>query len=131
MLVVITAICLRRRLRWRRDLYRREALRRLALIEQRLSEPQQRETALREVPELIKRVALSIPGKEPVAALRGEQWQAFLQRHGTLSIPSDLAMQLAELAYQPHDRLAALTTEQLRELLGHCQRWIEAHHVAV
>jgi hypothetical protein len=120
-----------RRQRWRRDRYRREALTRLELIAQKLMDPQLRVVALREIPELIKRVALSMQGNEPVAALRGEQWQAFLQRHTSQSIPNDLAKQLAELAYQPGERLAALKGEQLRELLDVCRRWIEVHHVAV
>lgn len=131
MLALITCFYLWRRLRWRRNRYRREALVRLELIEQNLMDPQQRVVALREIPELIKRVALSIPGENSAAPLRGEQWQAFLQRHAPQSIPDDLAKQLADLAYQPGQRLAALKTEQLRELLDVCRRWIEAHHVAV
>jgi len=130
-LAVIALFYLRRRLRWQRDRYRRQALISLAVIEQQFEDPLRRVAALREVPGLVKRVALSIQGEESVASLRGEQWQVFLQRHASLPIPNDLALQLAELAYQPSERLAALKTEQLRELLNVCRQWIEAHHVAV
>ena len=135
LMAVITTLYLWRRLRWQRSRYRREALIQLAHIEQYLDphfqNRPQRVAAVREIPDLMKRVALSIPGHEPVASLRGEQWQVYLQRHAPLPMPSDLARQLADLAYQPSERVAALKTEQLRELLSLCRRWIEAHHVAI
>jgi len=128
LVIVVALVYWRRRTRWRRDLYRREALARLAFIGQHIDDPAQRAQAIRELPELLKRVALSIPAKESVAALRGEQWQGFLQRHAASPLPDDFAAQLASLAYQPSDRV---TTPQLRELLKVSRQWIEAHHVAV
>jgi hypothetical protein len=120
----------RRRVHWQRDLYRREALQRLAILEQQIQRPGHRVLALRELPELLKRVALSMPNAQAATTLRSAQWQAFLQQHAAEPLPGDFAAQLAGLAYQPSEQLTRLTPEQLRELLSVCRRWIEAHHVA-
>jgi hypothetical protein len=119
-----------RRRRWQRARYRREGLLRLEELRQQMGNPSQRVGALRELPELLKRVALSMPGTEACAALQGEQWQLFLERHAAAPLPAELARQLAQLAYAPAQRVAELTAEQRQQLLGICQHWIEAHHVA-
>jgi hypothetical protein len=119
-----------RRRRWQRARYRREALLRLTQLRQQMEDPARRVSALRELPELLKRVALSMPTQQACAALHGEHWQAFLQRHAAQPLPAQLAGQLAHLAYAPAQRVAELTAEQREQLLGICQHWIEAHHVA-
>ncbi|MFU2325905.1 DUF4381 domain-containing protein [Pseudomonas sp. NFX98] len=68
-LLVVTALLLgtRRYRQWRRDRYRREALVRLAQLQQRSGDL----NALRELPELLKRIALSMPSThttKPVGA---------------------------------------------------------------
>lgn len=129
-LVAIGILAFLRWQRWHRDQYRREALARLAELEQSLSDSTQRLPALREVPELLKRVALSMPGAPAVASLGGDDWQAFLQRSSSTPLPSDIGRQLSLLAYAPAPRLAELSDNQARELLGTCRHWIETHHVA-
>jgi hypothetical protein len=64
--LVVTALLLgaRRYWQWRRDRYRREALARLAQLQQRSGDL----SALRELPELLKRVALSMPNTVAVGA---------------------------------------------------------------
>ncbi|MBB2497012.1 DUF4381 domain-containing protein [Aquipseudomonas ullengensis] len=116
--------------RWRQDRYRREALARLAELEQALADAEQRLPALRELPELLKRVALSMPGQPDVATLDGERWQAFLARHSAQPLPDDFSRQLASLAYAPESQLRALPTEQAAQLLIQCRHWVERHHVA-
>ena len=54
----------RRYWQWRRDRYRREALIRLEELQRRSNDL----SALRELPELLKRVALSMPSASPVGA---------------------------------------------------------------
>ena len=115
LVVALLVLAGRKWLRWRRDAYRREALARLdSLVD------------LRELPELLKRVALSMPlpmeEQRRIPTLRGAEWQAFLQRHAAGPIPDDLAQQLAELAYGagPQDP----------QLLAQCKAWVEQHHVA-
>jgi len=65
-LLVVMALVLgaRRYWQWRRDRYRREALARLVELQQRSNDL----SALRELPELLKRVALSMPTVHPVGA---------------------------------------------------------------
>lgn len=116
--VVILGLLLlagRKWLRWRRNAYRREALARLNSLQD-----------LRELPELLKRVALSMPLAEQerrrVPTLSGADWQAFLQRHAGTPVPDDLSQRLADLAYG-----ATLADAQL---LDQCKTWVERHHVA-
>jgi hypothetical protein len=115
LVVALLVLAGRKWLRWRRDAYRREALARLDTLKD-----------LRELPELLKRVVLSMPlsmeEQQRTPTLRGAEWQAFLQRHAAGPIPDDLAERLAELAYG--------AAPQDPQLLAHCKAWVEQHHVA-
>ncbi|NQD74998.1 DUF4381 domain-containing protein [Pseudomonas sp. CM27] len=113
--------------RWQRDRYRREALARLAWLEQQAG---QQRTALRELPELIKRVALSMPSAPAVNALGGPHWQAFLQKQTAQPLPAQFAAQLQLLAYAPDAQLLALQGAEVQALLATCRHWIR-DHVAV
>ncbi|WP_419710741.1 DUF4381 domain-containing protein [Pseudomonas sp. NFX224] len=128
--LVVAALLLgaRRYWRWRRDRYRREALTRLAQLQQRSGDL----TALRELPELLKRVAISMPNSLPQgpAALGKDDWQAFLQQHHKQPLPADFSQQLAQLAYAPDSTLQALPPEQRQQLFDTCKSWVERHHVA-
>ncbi|MCU0093764.1 DUF4381 domain-containing protein [Pseudomonas koreensis] len=119
-------IGVRRYRQWRRDQYRREALVRLAQLRERSDDL----NALRELPELLKRVALSMPASTSVAALSEEDWQRFLQQHSKKPLPADFSQQLAQLAYAPDDILRALPAPQRLALFDTCQHWVERHHVA-
>jgi hypothetical protein len=157
-LLVITVVLIgaRRYRQWRRDRYRREALVRLAELQN--SDDLLR--ALRELPELLKRVALSMPAansvgasllaKRPlhsplmstdrppsragslpqVTASGGKDWQAFLERHSSQPLPADFSQQLAQLAYAPDATLLALPETQRQHLFTTCKHWVESHHVA-
>jgi hypothetical protein len=114
--------------RWQLDRYRREALVQLAELEAAMADPQQRLTALRALPELLKRVALSMPASPAVATLRGRDWQAFLSAHSRAPVTADFAEQLARLAYAPDSSLHTVDT---KALLQQCTSWVEHHHVAV
>ena len=115
--------------RWRLNRYRRAALVELALIESALRNAANR-NALRQLPDLLKRTALSMPGQPDVASLHGAAWQAFLQRCSATALPADLNQQLAELSYAPDARLQALSEKQVSDLLSVCRHWLEQHHVA-
>jgi hypothetical protein len=127
LVLAVLLVSARRYWQWRRDRYRREALVRLAELQS--SDDQLR--ALRELPELLKRVALSMPTTYPVAALGGEDWQAFLVRHSPQPLPADFSQQLAQLAYAPDSTLLTLKEEQRERLFNTSKRWVEQHHVAV
>ena len=64
LVVAISLLTARRYRQWRRDRYRREALVRLAQLQKRSNDL----NALRELPELLKRVAISMPRTNPVGA---------------------------------------------------------------
>ncbi|WP_325950884.1 DUF4381 domain-containing protein [Pseudomonas putida] len=117
--------------RWQRNRYRREALLRLDALAGALAKPEQRLAALREVPELLKRVALSMPDAPAVHSLSGAQWQVFLQQRARFALPGQFAAQLHTLAYAPDLQVQAIGEPELRTLVNTCRRWIEAHHVAV
>lgn len=130
--VVLMAVLLvgaRRYWQWRRDRYRREALVRLAQLQSSAGQL----GALRELPELLKRVALSMPTAIPqgtVGALGGEDWQAFLVRHSAQPLPADFSQQLALLAYAPDATVQAWPADQREQLFNTCKHWVEHHHVA-
>ncbi|MFV3290340.1 DUF4381 domain-containing protein [Pseudomonas sp. NY11955] len=115
--------------RWRRDRYRREALARLDALA--ASQGEQRLAALRELPELLKRVALSMPDAPPVASMAGAQWQGFLDQRARHPLPSGFADTLQVLAYAPEATLRRLDTQQVNALFGASRGWIEGHHVAL
>ncbi|MDG9881836.1 DUF4381 domain-containing protein [Pseudomonas putida CSV86] len=112
---------------WQRNRYRREALARLDALERRLEQHPDDCQALRALPELLKRVALSMPGGRAVAPLHDSQWQAFLVAHASAPLPDNFAQLLAHLAYAPQARLHEVDA---RELLRHSRAWVEQHHVA-
>ncbi len=115
--------------RWRRDQYRREALARLDALA--ASEGGQRLAALRELPELLKRVALSMPDAPPVASLSGAQWQRFLDQRAHQPLPAGFADTLHKIAYAPDSALLLLDAQQVSALFRASRGWIEGHHVAV
>lgn len=131
LLALLVAWGIWRYLRWRRDRYRREALARLDELVLALDDPQRRLAALRQLPQLLKRTALSMPAGEAAAQLGGGQWQSFLQRHGPAPLPVDFAQRLALLAYAPAERVATLADHDVHALISACRQWIEAHRVAV
>ncbi|MCY1402393.1 hypothetical protein D9M71_175330 [compost metagenome] len=110
--------------RWRRNRYRREALAQLAGLQTAFENNPQ---ALRELPGLLKRVALSISPRTEVAGLRGSEWQSFLQKCCPTALPADFAERLARLAYAPDEKLHLLDAS---ELFAITRRWLETHHVA-
>lgn len=116
--------------RWRRDRYRREALALLDELGAAAKDPSNRLTALRQLPALIKRVALSMPDGAASAPLGGADWQAFLQQHSTLALPADLDRHLAVLAYAPDASIQGMSEQDAQALLAACRQWIEVHHVA-
>ncbi|WP_010484534.1 DUF4381 domain-containing protein [Pseudomonas sp. S9] len=129
-LLIFTTWAFLRWRRWLRNHYRREALLRLSQLQDASTDKDLRLGALRELPELLKRVALSMPNAPEVANLSGAQWQGFLQSTSPAPLPADLSQQLALLAYAPQAQLQALEPEQIDSLFSTCKQWIEAHHVA-
>ncbi|MDP3847335.1 MAG: DUF4381 domain-containing protein [Pseudomonas sp.] len=132
-LLLVVGLCYAGRglYRWRRNRYRRAALAELSRLALALTEPAQVVTALRQLPELLKRTALSMPDPPAVASFSGQAWQQFLQASSPTRLPDDFAQQLALLAYAPDQQLQSLPTAQIKQLLASSRLWLEQHHVAV
>ncbi|MCH4901828.1 MULTISPECIES: DUF4381 domain-containing protein [unclassified Pseudomonas] len=132
LLLAAVIIGTRRLIQWRRDRYRREALAQLEQLRTNSDELY----ALRELPELLKRVALSMQGPRSLtssaaaAALQSSEWQIFLQAHVDQPLPEKFAQQLATLAYAPDATLLALPAPRRDALFDTCRLWVERHHVA-
>ena len=126
-LVALLAVAARAYWHWRRNRYRREAMQRLAQLRTH-DDPL---SALRELPTLLKRVALSMPVPQAAGTLQDAEWQAFLNKHSTQPLPEDFSQQLALLAYAPDEQLLALPGELRQQVFDTCALWVEQHHVAV
>ncbi|MFK8332894.1 DUF4381 domain-containing protein [Pseudomonas sp. BJa5] len=130
-LLAVAAWTVRRWWRWQRDRYRREALQAFDRLALDLADPQRRLPALRALPTLLKRVAMSITGAPPAATLSGGQWQAFLAQRAAKPLPEQFAARLHTLAYAPDAEVLAIPEDEVWALFAAGRYWIEAHHVAV
>ena len=115
---------------WQRNRYRRAALAQLAQLQAALASSSDR-SPLRQLPDLLKRTALSIPAQSGVASLGGQDWQRFLESSCPAPLPADFSRQLAVLSYAPKAQLQALSEQQIEDLLGASRHWLEQHHGAV
>jgi hypothetical protein len=94
LIITLVVTAARRYWQWRRDRYRREALARLEELQQRSNDL----SALRELPELLKRVALSMPSRQHTNTV-GAGLPAIRHAHSTLKSadkPPSLASQLLQ-----------------------------------
>lgn len=107
--------------RYRQNAYRRHALRQLDLLQQAC---QQQPAQLQQLPALLRHTALQVWPREQVASLSGDTWLQQLSRQGDSALP----VELAELAYWPAARCAALDAQQQAHLFRACRHWI-SHHV--
>ena len=123
--VALTAFLLVRR--WRATAYRRAALESLSDIEARLSTGAEGREPLRDVPVLLKRVALASFTRADVAALSGDDWLAFLDRSsGGRDFVHGRGRVIPRLAYDP-GVLEALDESEVDGLLADSRRWIVTH----
>ncbi|MGF0238268.1 DUF4381 domain-containing protein [Rhodococcus sp. IEGM1300] len=110
LVVAVLLVSARRYWQWRRDRYRREALLRLA--ELRSSEHQL--SAMRELPELLKRVALSMPASAMHTSPVGASLLAIALRHSKSKVPGTPLSRAGSL---PQRVPAALGGEQWQAFL--------------
>ena len=123
--LVLAALLLYRR--WSRRRYRRAALLRLDDVSRRLSGPG-RVAALREVPVLLKRVAMVSFGRAAVAQLCGKEWLAFLA--GTWpgnAFTDEDGMLLMRVAYERDECLAEVSEGASSSLLSLARQWVRFH----
>lgn len=105
--------------RWRANAYRREAGRLIDRIADR--------GTLNELPEILKRTALSAYPRGEVASLSGDQWLVFLDGTlGSTGFTIGSGRLFADLAFTV-DGGSGLTEDETQELLGLARRWVKGH----
>jgi len=114
--------------RRRANRYRGVALAELDRIRRLAAQPSSRIHALRDLPVLVKRVALSFGPRTRVASLAGDDWLHFLD--GTLGgdeFSRGAGRLLAGFGYWPEARLETLEQPELDACLDLVGRWISRH----
>jgi len=107
--------------RWRANAYRREALQLVGTIVET--------GAAAELPEVLKRTALSAYPRADVASLSGDAWLGVLDGTlGTTDFTRGGGRPLADLGFWP-DGLSSLSEGEKQELLGLARRWIKGHRM--
>ena len=87
----------------------------------------QRQAALRQLPELVKRTALVAFPRAEVASLSGAAWLSFLDRTGhTTVFTRGRGQLLSELAYDPR-LMTQLDSSAVEELFTIVRQWIHGH----
>lgn len=109
--------------RWRRRAYRRQAATQLARLFARYEADRDLPGLLAATNALLKSVALCAFPREQVAALHGDDWVAFLNRHAAGD--DGFAAAFASAHYRP--QCEHVDTAQLRAAAA---RWIRRHRVA-
>lgn len=104
---------------WCDNLYRRQALQQLLLLQEA-----DRRVIARELPALIRRVALSAWSRPLVASLSGPAWYRFLSQSSSSAEPPE---SLQYLCYWPEEKLAELEEEEWQRLLAWSRGWIKRH----
>jgi hypothetical protein len=118
-------------LAWRHaNRYRREALAELDALERDAGHPDGLLAEALAIPELLKRVALSVWPRASVAPLSGAQWVEFLGAHYDRPIAPELARLLQDEEYQKAGTLGALPDDQARAVFAGARAWIEGHRVS-
>jgi len=123
--VVLAVLALRYWRRWRSNAYRRQALRELSSIRGGVSG-----AGPGQLPELLKRAALSAWRREEVASLSGSAWHRFLdQSAGVELFCSGAGDTLDRLSYAGSDTFDAKDPEMAR-LFEAAETWLKRHQPA-
>ncbi|MGB5290898.1 MAG: DUF4381 domain-containing protein [Lysobacterales bacterium] len=112
---------------WNSNRYRRAALHQLRLLAEDIGDSEKRDAALRQVPVLLKRTALSVYPRSQLASLTGKNWLDFLNsKVSTASFTDSTAGLLDVLSYSVGD-LNTVDTKTADELLSACRYWLKHH----
>lgn len=114
--------------RWTENGYRRAALHQLHLLSTDINDADKRDDALRQLPVLLKRTALSVYPRSQLASLTGREWHDFL--NSKVSRPSftrSTAGLLDKIAYSVGE-LNAVDPGSVDELMEACRHWLKHHH---
>jgi hypothetical protein len=102
----------------------------LSELERRCQSPEAKAEAIRELPVLLKRVAIAGYSRATVASLMGEEWLAFLDRTGgTKEFTEGSGRMLPEILYASIESLKTLPDERVAALRETVRRWIGRHRI--
>jgi hypothetical protein len=124
--LVVLALSVRGFIHWQQNRYRREALAELSRLEAAAGDAASRALAIEQMPTVLKRTALTAYGREPVAALTGPDWFAFLDRTGGTRFGTGLGAAMENALY----RSAQADSVNIPELASEVRRWIRNHLAA-
>jgi hypothetical protein len=110
---------------WQQNRYRREALAELAGLESPVTDGAARAVVMEQMSVILKRTALTAYGREPVAALTGTDWFAFLDRTGGTRFGTGLGAAMENAIYRPGVGQAG--PGNVAELAREIRRWIREH----
>ena len=109
------------------DRYRRTALHQLQLLAQDIDRADKRDFALRQVPILLKRTALTAYPRRQLASLTGKRWHDFLNsKVSTPSFTESSCYSLDNISYSVGN-LDTVNAEAASELLKACKHWLKHH----
>ena len=116
--------------RWNKNRYRRVALLELQQLEHRIHNADERDASLRQIPQLLKRTALSVYPRSQVASLSGKDWFHFLNK--TQKNPSFTAITAGTLNTVSYSsgELSAVDSKATAALLDAARSWLK-HHQAI
>jgi hypothetical protein len=113
---------------WKSGAYRRAGLARLAQIEGQLASPGSEVAALRELSDLLKRVALAAFPRKQVAPLYGESWLRFLEHTCDSCTFTVGPGKLLNSVTSTGQEALHVNADHGRELIDFARRWIKGHH---
>ncbi len=115
--------------RYRRNRYRRQALAELKALAAAVTQagPEKAE-ALRTVPVLLRRVALSADHRTAVASLSGAAWLDYLDaRYPGKGFAAGPGRTVEAVGYLPEPQISALESGTVGALLEEVRSWIKSH----
>ncbi len=131
LLLALTVIyCLHRYHHWKTQAYRRDAIKSLTLMRDELSQTSSMQTnplSIRDLPRLLRLVALTSSTREQVTKLHGQSWINWLNtKAGKQIFQVEDAEFLSQLAYANPDQI---DLERSRHLITAVELWVSMDHV--
>lgn len=113
--------------RWIANRYRRAALRELQSLANEIQSTERRDSALRQLPVLLKRTALSVYPRSQVASLSGDHWYDFLNSQlGKAAFTGSSRSLLDRISYSTGD-LKRVNAQEVSDLLQAVKYWLTHH----
>jgi hypothetical protein len=118
--------------RYRRNRYRREALAELKALSATVTQAGPgKVAALRAVPVLLRRVALTADDRAAVASLSGDMWLDYLDaRYPGNGFGTGPGREVEAVGYLPEPNVAALDPNAVEALIREVRSWIESHEAS-